>query len=152
MNTINHFTGIDGARKYAFDYDAVISLGSDIVEDIFLKPDTKRLILEFDDVDLEAIEKDQVVPLELLCTEDHIKQLVRFVRALKPEDKLLTHCYAGKNRSSAGTIIAICEREGIGYWKAIQDLSKCRIPWPADIEPNSLMLHHYLMNKPISLT
>ena len=148
FKTITHFTGVREARRLAKEYDAVLSLG-EVLGEQHRRADAKYLYLDFDDLDLD----DMNTPIEgdKFCQLDHIQDIIKFVRELKPEDRLLIHCFAGLNRSSAATIIARCERENIPYWHAVQRLNAARVPEPANINPNSLMVHHYLQNKTINI-
>ena len=145
MSTVNHFTGYGYAQKVAPKYDAIISLGHEL--NMTRWPHIKYLFLDFDDLDLNDIASP--LPQDKFCTKEHINQMIEFVRGLNPKEKLLIHCFAGLNRSSAATIIAKCERDKLAYWHAVKDLVSHRIPGTADINPNSLMINHYLADKKI---
>lgn len=148
FKTVTHFSSLREARQIAKEYDAVISLGEHLGE-AYRRSDAKYLFLDFDDLDLHDME----TPLagDKFCSIDDIQKIIDFVRELDEKDRLLVHCFAGLNRSSAGAIIARCEREDLAYWHGVQDLNAARKPEPSDINPNSLMTHLYLQTKKIKI-
>lgn len=144
METMNHFTDLYNAEKYAKFYDAVISLGHFLPEKF--RQDKKYLFLNFEDETFASISIDSS-NLKSAPKESHVRQLVDFIRALKPTDKLLVHCYAGYSRSPAAVVIARCERDGLTLNKALENLKHYRIPDEVVPCPNDIIIHEYLMIK-----
>jgi predicted protein tyrosine phosphatase len=141
MNTINHYTDFANAEKYAWQYDAVISLGHYMIEEF--RQRKNYLFLDFEDITFDTIlSQDANVP-----TTKHIQKLLDFIRDLTPTDKLLVHCFAGYSRSPAAVIIAKCERDGKTIEEAKNELYDARIPDKLVPNPNDIMLHNYLMIK-----
>ena len=141
--TINHFTDLYSAEKYAKDYDAVISLGHEL-EIQHRNPDSLYLYLDFDDVEMEDLCHDNggTPP-----SAESVKAIVEFIRQLDITDKLLIHCFAGYSRSSAGVLIAKCERDKKTIKQASEELYDARIPDKLIPKPNNIMVHQYLMTK-----
>lgn len=142
--TINHYTDFANAEKYAWQYDAVISLGHYMIEEF--RQRKNYLFLNFEDEtfgSLAANPKDA----KYAPTEGHVRELLAFIRDLAPTDKLLVHCFAGYSRSPAAVIIAKCERDGKTIEEAKNELYDARIPDKLVPKPNDIMLHNYLMIK-----
>jgi predicted protein tyrosine phosphatase len=74
---------------------------TDRVERPFHIPASNHLVLNMDDI-AEPI--DGYVP----PNEQHIVQLVEFVRAWDRKAPLVMHCFAGISRSTAGAFVAAC--------------------------------------------
>ena len=144
MNTINHYTDFANAEKYAKDYDAIISLGHFLPEQF--RQDKKYLFLDFEDETFGSIATNPK-DAKHAPTEGHVRQIIEFVRALAPADKLLIHCFAGYSRSPAGVLIAKCERDGKTCHQAKDELKDARIPDKLIPHPNDIMLHHYILIK-----
>jgi len=139
--TVNHYTDFYSAEKYAKTYDAVISLGHKLEEE-YLNPNAPYLFLDFEDVEMDDLDD--------LCTPpsaSDIYKLVEFIQQLNPDDKLLIHCFAGYSRSSAGVLIAKCERDKKTIKEAMAELYDARIPDKLIPKPNNIMVHQYLMSK-----
>jgi predicted protein tyrosine phosphatase len=145
MKTVNNFTCFVNAEKYAKDYHAIISLGWYLPEEF--RVGKKYMYLDFEDIDLEDMEKNPTATFHDAPIPSHIKDIVDFIRTLSPTDKLLIHCVAGQSRSSAGVIIALCERDGKTYDDAKAEIKSHRIPDTSVIKPNSLMIRHYNMSR-----
>jgi predicted protein tyrosine phosphatase len=144
METINHYTDLYNAEKYAKDYDAVISLGHYLAESF--REGKKYLVLDFEDETFASVTADPS-NLKYAPKESHIKQVINFIRDLKPNDKLLVHCYAGYSRSPAVVVIAKCERDGKTIDNAKKELYDARIPDKLTPCPNDIIIHEYLMIK-----
>lgn len=77
---------------------------------------------------------DIVAPLEghVLPAEEHIRQVLDFVRAWPRERPLVIHCYAGISRSTAAAYIAACamapERDEAEIARALRDASPSATP------------------------
>lgn len=141
--TINHFTDFYNAEKYAKTYDAVVSLGVEL--DISHRnPDSAYLYLGFDDVEMEELHHDIAGTPP---SANDIQTLVEFIKQLDSTDALLIHCFAGYSRSSAGVLIAKCERDGKTIKQASEELYDARIPDKLIPKPNNIMIHQYLMTK-----
>lgn len=141
--TTNHFTDLYSAEKYARNYDAVVSLGHEL-ELQYRNPDSLYLYLGFDDVEMEEIHHDITGTPP---SADDIQALVEFIKQLDSTDTLLIHCFAGYSRSSAGVLIAKCERDGKTINQASKELYDARIPDKLIPKPNNIMVHQYLMTK-----
>lgn len=144
MNTVNHFTDFANAEKYAKDYDAIISLGHYLPEQF--RQGKKYLMLDFEDETFGSIAVNPQ-DVKYAPTENHIQQIISFVRSLAPIERLLVHCFAGYSRSPAAVIIAKCERDGKTIHQAKDELKDARIPDKLVPCPNDIMLHNYLMIK-----
>lgn len=144
METMNHFTDLYSAEKYAKFYDAVISLGHFLPEKF--RQDKKYLFLNFGDENFASVNADPN-NLKYAPKEQHVRQIIDFIRNLKPTDKLLVHCFAGYSRSPAAVAIARCERDGLTLNKALENLKHYRIPDEVVPWPNDIILHEYLMIK-----
>ena len=141
--TTHHFTDLYSAEKHARNYDAVISLGPEL-EPQHRNPDSLYLYLDFDDVEIEDLDSDDIgTPPSV----EDIKAIIEFVSRLDITDKLLIHCYAGYSRSSAGVLIAKCERDKKTIHQAREELYDARIPDKLIPKPNNIMVHQYLMIK-----
>lgn len=143
MKTINNFTSFDFAEKVAKKYDAVISIGFKI-NDEFFNPECKRLYLDFEDIEIEDLNKNPGATFDKIPTEQHIKTLIDFLKKLHPVDKLLIHCVGGYSRSPAATVVALCERDGMPFYDAVRKVKDCRVPDQSLVSPNDIMLNHYL--------
>jgi predicted protein tyrosine phosphatase len=81
----------------------VVTLLKDI--DLVQRPDCvlpdNHLILGMDDI-AEPLD-GYVAP-----AEEHVAELIRFVRSWDREKPLVVHCYAGISRSTAGAYVAAC--------------------------------------------
>jgi hypothetical protein len=144
MNTVNHFTDFANAEKYAKNYDAIISLGHFLPEQF--REGKKYLFLDFEDETFNSVAVDPE-NAKYAPTEEHVRQIIEFVRELTPIDKLLIHCFAGYSRSPAAVLIAKCERDGKIFHQAKDELKDARIPDKLIPCPNDIMLHQYLMIK-----
>ena len=84
-----------------------------------------HLMLDMDDI-TEPIE-GYVAP-----AEDHVGELLRFVRAWDRGAPLVVHCYAGISRSTAGAFVRICalnpQRDEAKIARAIRDASPTAMP------------------------
>ena len=144
MNTVNHYTDFANAEKYAKDYHAIISLGHYLHEQY--REGKKYLFLDFFDETFDSIVADPN-NIKYAPNENHIRQIIAFIRSLAPTDKLLVHCFAGYSRSPAAVLIAKCERDGKTIHAAKEELKDARIPDKLIPKPNDIMLHTYLMIK-----
>src|SRR5690348_1012272 len=63
--------------------------------------DGNHLILAMDDI-------SQPIDGYTLPAEEHVAELIRFVRAWDREAPLVMHCYAGISRSTAGAFVSVC--------------------------------------------
>lgn len=144
MNTVNHYTDFANAEKYAKDYHAIISLGHYLHEQY--REGKQYLFLDFHDETFGSVTSDPN-NIQYAPTENHIRQIIAFVRSLAPTDKLLVHCFAGYSRSPAAVLIAKCERDGKSFYDAKDELQYARIPDKLIPNPNDIMLHTYLMIK-----
>lgn len=139
MKTINRFTDLNYAKKVAKDYDVVISLGHPLKSDE--RPE-KYLFLDFEDFDDTDVAKDPSLA-DVLVTEEQIKELVDFIKSLKPTESLLIHCFAGYSRSPAATMMAMIERDKMNYYAALGLVKRNRIPDTMNVKPNAKMLSLY---------
>jgi predicted protein tyrosine phosphatase len=84
-----------------------------------------HLLLDMDDI-AEPIE-GYVAP-----AEEHVGDLIRFVRAWPRAAPLVVHCYAGISRSTAGAFVAACtlnpQRDEATIARAIRDASPTAMP------------------------
>jgi predicted protein tyrosine phosphatase len=64
-------------------------------------PEQNHLVLGMDDISLPI--DGYVIP-----GEDHVNELIRFVRAWDRGAPLVMHCFAGISRSTAGAYVAAC--------------------------------------------
>jgi predicted protein tyrosine phosphatase len=146
MNTINHYTDLYNAKKYAKDYDAVVSIGHFLHETFRI--DKKYLFLGFDDLSFDDLNNNPDNEL-YAPNSNHIQELLSFINSLHSNDNLLVHCFAGYSRSPAAVIIAKCERDGKSVHDAREEIYDARIPDKLIPSPNEIMLHKYLMLKNI---
>ncbi|MDQ0391678.1 tyrosine phosphatase family protein [Labrys monachus] len=69
---------------------------------------------------------------QVLPGEDHLSQLLRFVRAWDHETPLVIHCYAGVSRSTAAAFVSACmlapERDEHDIAQTIRRLSPTATP------------------------
>ena len=142
--TINHYTDFANAEKYAWQYDAVVSLGYYMIEEF--RQGKNYLFLNFEDETFGSLATNPK-DAKYAPTEGHIRELLAFIHDLAPTDKLLVHCFAGYSRSPAAVIIAKCERDGKTIEEAKNELYDARIPDKLVPNPNDIMLHNYLMIK-----
>ena len=93
-----------------------------------------HLLLDMDDIN-DHIE-GYVVP-----AEEHVGELLRFVRAWDRANPLVVHCYAGISRSTAGAFVTACalnpRRDELTIARALRAAShtatpNLRIVWLAD--------------------
>lgn len=84
-----------------------------------------HLLLDMDDI-AEPIE-GYVAP-----GEEHVGDLIRFVRAWPRSAPLVVHCYAGISRSTAGAFVTACalnpQRNEAAIARAIRDASPTAMP------------------------
>lgn len=84
-----------------------------------------HLLLDMDDI-AEPID-GYVAP-----AEEHVGDLIRFVRAWPREAPLVVHCYAGISRSTAGAFVTACvlnpQRDEAQIARAIRDASPTAMP------------------------
>ena len=84
-----------------------------------------HLLLDMDDI-AEPIE-GYVAP-----AEEHVGDLLRFVRAWPRKAPLVVHCYAGISRSTAGAFVTACalnpQRDEAAIARAIRDASPTAMP------------------------
>ena len=84
-----------------------------------------HLLLDMDDI-AEPIE-GYVAP-----GEEHVGDLIRFVRAWPRAAPLVVHCYAGISRSTAGAFVTVCalnpQRNEAAIARAIRDASPTAMP------------------------
>jgi predicted protein tyrosine phosphatase len=84
-----------------------------------------HLLLDMDDI-AEPIE-GYVAP-----GEEHVGDLIRFVRAWPRAAPLVVHCYAGISRSTAGAFVTACalnpQRNEAAIARAIRDASPTAMP------------------------
>src|ERR1700755_1408976 len=84
-----------------------------------------HLMIDMDDI-TEHIE-GYVAP-----AEEHVGDLLRFVRAWDRANPLVMHCYAGISRSTAGAFVTACalnpERDEATIAQTIRDSSKTAAP------------------------
>jgi predicted protein tyrosine phosphatase len=84
-----------------------------------------HLLLDMDDI-AEPIE-GYVAP-----AEEHVGDLIRFVRAWPRQAPLVVHCYAGISRSTAGAFVTACalnpQRDETAIARAIRDASPTAMP------------------------
>ena len=84
-----------------------------------------HLLLDMDDI-AEPIE-GYVAP-----GEEHVGDLIRFVRASPRAAPLVVHCYAGISRSTAGAFVTACalnpQRNEAAIARAIRDASPTAMP------------------------
>jgi len=84
-----------------------------------------HLLLDMDDI-AEPIE-GYVAP-----AEEHVGDLIRFVRAWPREAPLVVHCFAGISRSTAGAFVTACalnpQRDEATIARAIRDASPTAMP------------------------
>jgi len=84
-----------------------------------------HLLLDMDDI-AEPID-GYVAP-----AEEHVCELIRFVRAWPREAPLVVHCYAGISRSTAGAFVTACalnpQRDEAAIARAIRDASPTAMP------------------------
>ena len=84
-----------------------------------------HLLLDMDDIN-EHIE-GYVVP-----AEQHVGDLLRFVRAWPREAPLVVHCYAGISRSTAGAFVTACalnpRRDELTIARALRTASQTATP------------------------
>ena len=84
-----------------------------------------HLMLDMDDI-AEPIE-GYVAP-----AEEHVGDLIRFVRGWPREAPLVVHCYAGISRSTAGAFVTACalnpQRDEAAIARAIRDASPTAMP------------------------
>jgi predicted protein tyrosine phosphatase len=84
-----------------------------------------HLLLDMDDI-TDHIE-GYVAP-----AEEHVGDLLRFVRAWPREAPLVVHCYAGISRSTAGAFVTACalnpQRNEVTIARAIRDASATATP------------------------
>lgn len=84
-----------------------------------------HLLLDMDDI-TDHIE-GYVVP-----AEEHVGDLLRFVRAWPREAPLVVHCYAGISRSTAGAFVTACalnpQRNELTIARALRDASPTATP------------------------
>ena len=84
-----------------------------------------HLLLDMDDI-AEPIE-GYVAP-----AEEHVGDLIRFVRAWPRAAPLVVHCYAGISRSTAGAFVTACvlnpQRNEAAIARAIRDASPTAMP------------------------
>lgn len=142
--TINHYTDFYNAEKFAKDYDAVISLGHHLAEEF--RKGKKYLSLDLEDETFASIQIDPS-NIKNAPKESHVRQILKFIRELKTDEKLLVHCFAGYSRSPAVVAIAICERDKLTLNNAIAALEDHRIPDKLIPSPNDIIIHEYLMIK-----
>lgn len=142
--TINHYTDFYNAEKFAKDYDVVISLGHYLAEEF--REGKKYLTLDVEDETFNSIRGDPS-NIKYAPKESHVRQLLKFIRELKYDEKLLVHCTAGYSRSPAVVAIAICERDGVSLNVALEYLPDNRIPDKLIPKPNDIIIHEYLMIK-----
>ena len=64
--------------------------------------------------------------------EEHVGDLLRFVRAWDRAAPLVVHCYAGISRSTAGAFMTACalnpQRDEAGIARALRDASPTAMP------------------------
>jgi predicted protein tyrosine phosphatase len=142
MSTINHYTDFANAEKYAKDYDVIISLGHYLPEQY--RQGKKYLMLDFED---ETFDSLKINPQDAKYgpTETHIQTLLKFIRSLAPDERLLVHCFAGYSRSPAAVVIAKCERDDKTMYGAEKEIYDARIPDKLVPKPNDIMLHNYML-------
>jgi len=84
-----------------------------------------HLLLDMDDI-TDHIE-GYVAP-----AEEHVGDLLRFVRAWPREAPLVVHCYAGISRSTAGAFVTACalnpQRNEVTIARALRDASPTATP------------------------
>ena len=84
-----------------------------------------HLLLDMDDI-AEPVE-GYVAP-----AEEHVGDLIRFVREWPREAPLVVHCYAGISRSTAGAFVTACalnpQRDEVAIARAIRDASPTAMP------------------------
>jgi len=84
-----------------------------------------HLLLDMDDI-AEPID-GYVAP-----AEEHVGDLIRFVRAWPREAPMVVHCYAGISRSTAGAFVTACalnpQRDEAQIARAIRDASPTAMP------------------------
>jgi len=84
-----------------------------------------HLLLELDDI--TAPIDGYVVP-----AEQHVSDLIRFVRGWGRAAPLVIHCYAGISRSTAGAYVAVCalrpERDEAAIAQELRRASPCATP------------------------
>ena len=89
-----------------------------------IKPEN-HLLLDMDDI-TDHIE-GYVAP-----AEEHVGDLLRFVRAWDRANPLVVHCYAGISRSTAGAFVTACalnpQRDEATIARAIRDASPTAMP------------------------
>jgi predicted protein tyrosine phosphatase len=88
-------------------------------------PAENHLLLDMDDI-TDHIE-GYVAP-----AEEHVGDLLRFVRAWPREAPLVVHCYAGISRSTAGAFVTACalnpQRNEMTIARALRDASPTATP------------------------
>ncbi|MDR3373631.1 MAG: tyrosine phosphatase family protein [Ancalomicrobiaceae bacterium] len=102
----------------------LISAGTPVPTPPSIAPDD-HLTLAFNDI-IEPIE-GMVPP-----GEDHVSQLIDFVRSWDQARPMIIHCYAGVSRSTAAAYIALCaldpERDETDLAQEIRQLSPSATP------------------------
>ncbi len=86
-----------GARQIL----TLINAGTKVVRPASVAQD-RHLFLSMNDI-VEIAEEGQILP-----GEDHLSQLLAFVRAWDQRTPLVVHCYAGVSRSTAAAFTAAC--------------------------------------------
>ena len=101
-------------------------------------------MLDFED---ETFDSLKINPQDIKYgpTESHIQTLLKFIRSLSPDERLLVHCFAGYSRSPAAVIIAKCERDDKTMYGAEKEIYDARIPDKLVPKPNDIMLHNYML-------
>ena len=96
-----------------------------------------HLLLDMDDI-TDHIE-GYVAP-----AEEHVGDLLRFVRAWPREAPLVVHCYAGISRSTAGAFVTACalnpQRNEVTIARALRDASPTATPNIRIVSPADRML------------
>ncbi|OCC05722.1 protein tyrosine phosphatase [Labrys sp. WJW] len=86
-----------GARQIL----TLINAGTKVIRPDAVEED-RHLFLSMNDI-VELAEEGQILP-----GEDHLSQLLAFVRAWDQATPLVVHCYAGVSRSTAAAFTAAC--------------------------------------------
>ena len=86
-----------GARQIL----TLINAGTKVIRPVTVEED-RHLFLSMNDI-IEVAEEGQILP-----GEDHLSQLLAFVRAWDQATPLVVHCYAGVSRSTAAAFTAAC--------------------------------------------
>jgi predicted protein tyrosine phosphatase len=140
--TVNHFTDFYNAEKHGNKYDAVISIGH-ILNTWQYRDSPMRLYFDFQDINKSRMAANPTASFADGPQMRHIKALVRFYRLIKPETRVLVHCFAGYSRSAAAVVIARCERDGLTMEEALVGIDQLRIPDTLVPDPNDVMLDLY---------